>query len=58
MLERTFVFGDAEHCRQRIAEFREAGVKTPVLYPFSMAGSADERGERVTAAVEALAPGS
>jgi probable F420-dependent oxidoreductase len=56
MLEQTFVFGDAESCRKRIEAYRTAGVKTPVLYPFSMAGSAEERAERVAAAVEALAP--
>ncbi|HJP66176.1 MAG TPA: LLM class F420-dependent oxidoreductase [Actinomycetota bacterium] len=56
MLERMFIFGDAETCRRKIGEFRSAGVKTPILYPFSLAGSAEERAERVTAAVEALAP--
>jgi probable F420-dependent oxidoreductase len=56
MLEQTFVFGDVESCRKRIEEYRAAGVKTPVLYPFSMAGSAEERGERIAATVEALAP--
>jgi probable F420-dependent oxidoreductase len=56
MLERTFVFGDAESCRRRIEDFRAAGAKTPVLFPFSMAGSAEERVGQVTAAVEALAP--
>jgi hypothetical protein len=56
MLEQTFVFGDAESCRRRIEDFRAAGATTPVLFPFSMAGSAEERVGRVTAAVEALAP--
>jgi len=54
MFERLFVFGDAEACRGRIEDYRAAGVQTPVIMPISVAGTPEERAERVTAAVEAL----
>ena len=57
MLDELFVTGDAETCKRRIEEFRDAGVKTPTIMPLSFAGSAEERAERVVKAVEALAPG-
>ena len=56
MFGQLFITGDADTCRSRIEEYRAAGVKTPVLMPISVAGSVEERAERVTAAVEALAP--
>jgi alkanesulfonate monooxygenase SsuD/methylene tetrahydromethanopterin reductase-like flavin-dependent oxidoreductase (luciferase family) len=56
MLDELFVTGDAAHCGERIAAFREAGVRTPVVMPLSFAGTPEERAERVAAAVEALAP--
>jgi probable F420-dependent oxidoreductase len=56
MFDQLFVSGDADACRGRIEEYRAAGVKTPVLMPISVAGSVEERAERVTAAIEALAP--
>ena len=57
MLDRLHIFGDVDHCRERIDEFRDAGVKTPVLGPISVAGEPDERKERIVAAAKALAPG-
>lgn len=57
MVERLFLPTGAEAARARIEEFRSAGVETPVLMPLSFAGSPEERTERVTATVEALAPG-
>jgi hypothetical protein len=56
MLEELLLFGDAAACGARIDRYREAGVTTPVLMPLSVAGSLEERTERVTALVEALAP--
>ena len=56
MLDELFVTGDAEACRSRIEEYRQAGVRTPVIMPLSFAGSAEERAERVAKAVELLAP--
>lgn len=58
MFDALFVHGDAGACRARIADYRAAGITTPVLLPISVAGSLEERAERVTAAVEALSPGS
>jgi probable F420-dependent oxidoreductase len=57
MFGQLFATGDADACRRRVEAYRAAGVKTPVLMPVSVAGSAEERVERVTAIVEALAPG-
>jgi probable F420-dependent oxidoreductase len=55
MLDRLHVFGDLNRCRERIEEFRAAGVKTPVLAPFSVAGDPEERASRTIAAAERLA---
>ncbi|MGH2695326.1 MAG: LLM class flavin-dependent oxidoreductase [Actinomycetota bacterium] len=56
MMEQLLVMGDAASCRARLEEFRNAGVKTPVLLPVSVAGDPVERAERIRAAVRALAP--
>jgi probable F420-dependent oxidoreductase len=56
MLEQLLIMGDAASCRARLEEFRNAGVKTPVLLPFSVAGDPRDRAEKVRAAVRALAP--
>ncbi len=58
MLDGLMVFGDEAECRRRLDEFREAGVKTPVLLPISVAGDPEERSQRVRSAVRALAPRS
>ena len=56
LLDATFLLGDAESSKRRIEEFRDAGITTPVLMPISVAGTVDERAERVLGLVEALAP--
>jgi probable F420-dependent oxidoreductase len=56
LLDATFLLGDAETSNRRIQEYRDAGITTPVLMPMSVAGSPEERAERVTSLVEALAP--
>jgi len=56
MLEGLLVIGDAASCRARLEEFRNAGVKTPVLLPVSVAGDPRERAQKVRDAVRALAP--
>jgi probable F420-dependent oxidoreductase len=58
MLDQLMVFGDAAACLARIQDYRDAGVRTPVLMPLSVAGSVGDRAERLAAAVEALAPTS
>lgn len=54
MIEQLFAAGDRERCVDRIRTFRDAGVRTPVLYPFTVAEDTEERTARVRAAVEAL----
>jgi probable F420-dependent oxidoreductase len=56
MVERLFLPLDAAGARARIEDYRAAGVRTPILMPLSFAGSPEERAERVTATVAALAP--
>ena len=56
LLDELLITGSAEQCREGLAEFRAAGVKTPVLLPVSVAGDPAERIERVARAVAALAP--
>lgn len=56
MLEELNIFGDADTCRKLLQRFRDAGVKTPVLAPVSVAGDPEDRAAKVAAAVEALAP--
>lgn len=58
MIEQLLVTGDAETCRRKLTAFRDAGVRTPVVLPVSVAGDPAERTERVRAAVAALAPSS
>jgi probable F420-dependent oxidoreductase len=55
MLDNLHVFGDLDRCRERIAAFRAAGIKTPVLAPFSIAGDPTERATRTIEAAERLA---
>ena len=56
MLQELNIFGTAEECRSGLNRFREAGVKTPVLAPVSIAGDPIERLDRVAALVASLAP--
>ena len=55
MLDRLHVFGSLDHCKDRIEEFRGAGIRTPVLAPLSVAGDPDDRAARIVATAEALA---
>ena len=57
MLDSTFLSGNVDTVRERIAAYRAAGVRTPTLMPLSFAGTLEERSERVAALVRALAPG-
>lgn len=56
MLDQLIVSGDAETCRTKLAEFRQAGVTTPVLLPMSVAVEPQERDARVAQTLAALAP--
>jgi len=56
LLDATFLLGDAGASKRRIQEFRDAGITTPVLMPVSVAGTVEERAERVRVLVDALAP--
>jgi probable F420-dependent oxidoreductase len=58
MLDAFFLTGTPEAVLARVEEYRASGVTTPVLMPLSFAGSTEERLERVTATIEALAPGT
>ena len=42
LVESVVVFGSAEECRARVADYRELGVDTPIVFPFGVYGSADE----------------
>jgi probable F420-dependent oxidoreductase len=55
MLDRLYIFGNLDQCMARLEEFRDAGIKTPVLLPVSVAGDPAERLERIKKAVPALA---
>lgn len=55
MMSELNVAGDAEACRDGLQAFRDAGVKTPVVLPMSVAPDASERAERVVRAVMELA---
>lgn len=57
MLDELFIFGDEATCRARIAEFRAAGITTPVLLPISVAGDPADRAERIETMIRTLAPG-
>ena len=54
MMYELNIAGDADTCRKRLQEFRDAGVKTPVVLPVSVAGDPEERKERVSSTVAAL----
>jgi probable F420-dependent oxidoreductase len=55
MLDGLYIFGDLDQCSRRISEFREAGIRTPVLLPVSVVGDPTERTERIRKAIPALA---
>ncbi|MDQ4143646.1 MAG: LLM class F420-dependent oxidoreductase [Actinomycetota bacterium] len=54
MLEQLNVTGDAGSCRAGLERFEEAGVKTPVVLPMSVAADRAERAERVVRTVRSL----
>ena len=47
MIDELNVTGTLEECREKLQAFRDAGVKTPVLLPLSVAPEPAERTERV-----------
>jgi alkanesulfonate monooxygenase SsuD/methylene tetrahydromethanopterin reductase-like flavin-dependent oxidoreductase (luciferase family) len=55
LLADTFVFGDVEACRARLAAYRAAGLRTPVVVPISVHPDARERQRRRRRTLEALA---
>ena len=52
LIDALVIMGPAGECKQRLESFREAGLTTPILAPFSLTGEP----ERVKAALEAMAP--
>jgi probable F420-dependent oxidoreductase len=56
MIAALQIHGDPDTCRARLEEFREAGVKTPVLFPFSLAGDPTEIAKNIRRVVEVMAP--
>jgi len=56
LLDGLFLHGAPAHARERVDAYRAAGVTTPVLMPLSFAGTPEERLERLTATLTAMAP--
>lgn len=56
MIDALQIHGDPDTCRTRLQEFRDAGVKTPVLFPFSLAGDPNEITKNVRRVIEVMAP--
>jgi alkanesulfonate monooxygenase SsuD/methylene tetrahydromethanopterin reductase-like flavin-dependent oxidoreductase (luciferase family) len=56
MIDQLFLTGDLEKQQQHLEAFRAAGINTPVLLPIAVVGDGQEKLERVTGAVKALAP--
>jgi alkanesulfonate monooxygenase SsuD/methylene tetrahydromethanopterin reductase-like flavin-dependent oxidoreductase (luciferase family) len=46
MIEDMFIFGTKGACRARLAAYREAGLKTPVIIPISVHMDPEVRNER------------
>ena len=57
MIDALQIHGDADAARGRLEEFKEAGVKTPVLFPFSLAGDPADISTNVRRVVQLMAPG-
>ena len=55
MVEKIFVFGTAEKCKQRLAEYGRAGITTTALQFASFAPTPEERRTRILRAMERLA---
>lgn len=54
MLDGLYITGSAEQCRQKLQLFRQAGIRTPVLFPISVVGDPAERLERSRGVVRSL----
>jgi hypothetical protein len=52
LIDALVIMGPAAACKERLESFREAGLVTPILAPFSLTGEP----ERVKQALEVLAP--
>jgi probable F420-dependent oxidoreductase len=50
----TYVFGTAEACRARLASYREAGLRTPIVIPISLHPDPAERHRRRLRVLESL----
>jgi|SRR5579885_2366634 len=56
MLNDIYLLGSAEHCRERLQAFAQAGVTTVALWFVSLARSPQERQANIIRAIEKLAP--
>ena len=52
LIDALVIMGSAGECKERLESFREAGLVTPILAPFSLTGDPT----KVGAALKALAP--
>jgi probable F420-dependent oxidoreductase len=55
MLDSFYLHGDRESCVAGLQKFRAAGIKTPVLYPVSVAGDPELRLKEIRSCIEAMA---
>jgi alkanesulfonate monooxygenase SsuD/methylene tetrahydromethanopterin reductase-like flavin-dependent oxidoreductase (luciferase family) len=55
MIDETFIFGTRQGCRDRLAEYRAAGVRTPVIIPVSIDADPETRNLRRRQVLESLA---
>jgi alkanesulfonate monooxygenase SsuD/methylene tetrahydromethanopterin reductase-like flavin-dependent oxidoreductase (luciferase family) len=56
LIDTVLVVGDAAHCRSRIGEYREAGVRVPCVMPFSGEPEMEPRRAAIRRMVRQLAP--
>ena len=56
LIDTVLVVGDAAHCRSRISEYREAGVRVPCVMPFSGEPEMEPRRAAIRRIVRQLAP--
>ncbi|HWL66492.1 MAG TPA: LLM class F420-dependent oxidoreductase [Actinomycetota bacterium] len=52
LIDALVIMGSADECKERLESFREAGLVTPILAPFSLTGDP----KKVEAALKSLAP--
>ena len=55
MLKGFYVSGNETECVEQLQAFRDAGVKTPVVFPVSVAKEADERLAKARTTIEKMA---